>query len=137
MYEVRFWQQSGQAQRKDIARNQFCTPDELRLYAERAGLDVLACFDDSHWLQLVAGKQVQDRDAAAQRVAAARDDIVYSELFVDFFEKTCEVIYGETHPREVIVYMDEHEGTMEHALFRPFIRGLWANQSGHWGQPED
>jgi SAM-dependent methyltransferase len=137
MYEVRFWQQSSQAQRKDIARNQFCSPDELGLYARQAGLDVLACFDDSHWLQLVAGKDLADREAAADRLADVRDAVVYSPLFVDFFEKTCEVIYGETHPREIIAYMDRHEGSTEHELFRPFIRGLWTSQARHWGQPDD
>lgn len=137
MYEVRFWQRSDQSQRKDIARNQFCTPDELRLYAERAGLDVLACFDDSHWLQLVAGSQLENPEADRDRILAARGDIVYSKLFVEFFEKTCEVIYGETHPREVIAHMDKSEGSTEHELFRPFIQGLWASHADHWGQPED
>lgn len=136
MYEVRFWQQSSQAQRKDIARNQFCTPGEFRLYAEHAGLDVLVCYEDSHWLQLVGGKQLADPEVQRERVDAAREAIVYTPLFVDFFEKTCEVIYGETHPRDVIAYMDRHSGEEEHGLFQPFIKGLWVNQADHWGQPD-
>ena len=137
LYEVRFWQQGSQSERKDVARNQFCTPDELRLYAQHAGLEVLACFDESHWLQLTAGKQLADPAAQAQRIEADRQQIIYSPLFVDFFEKTCEVIYGETHPREVIAYMDRHRDEEEHGLFQPFIKGLWVSQSDHWGQPDD
>ena len=137
LYEVRFWQRGSQSERKDVARNQFCTPDELRLYARHAGLEVLACFDESHWLQLAAGKQLSDPAAHIQRIESAKERIVYSPLFADFFEKTCEVIYGETHPREVIAYMDRHRDEEEHGLFQPFIRGLWAAQSDHWGQPED
>lgn len=135
-YEVRFWQKSGQTQRKDIARNQFCSPDELALYARRAGLDLLACFDDSHWLQLVAGKQLDDVEAGRRRTDAIKDQVVYSDLFVELFGKTCEVIYGETHPRDVLEFLDERPDEAETELFRPFIRGLWESQADHWGEPD-
>ena len=135
-YEVRFWQKSDQSQRKDIARNQFCMPGELELYARRAGLDLLACYDDSHWLQLVAAKQPGDPEAERRRLAAVKDQIVYSQLFVDMFAKTCEVIYGETHPREILAFIDGHADTREAELFAPFIRGLWESQADHWGEPD-
>jgi len=132
-YEVRFWQRSEQAQRKDIARNQFCTPDELKLYAEKAGFEVLACFADSHWLQLVAGKDLQDRAMQDQRLRDQREQIAYSALFVQLFEKTSEVIYGEIHPRDALAFLDQHPDTVEDELFRPFILGLWENNTAHWG----
>ena len=135
-YEVRFWQKSNQAERKDIARNQFCSPDEIALYARHAGLDILACFDDSHWLQLIAGKELDDVEAGRQRLVAVKDQVVYSPLFVELFGKTCEVIYGETHPRDVLKFLDERTNEPETELFRPFIRGLWESQSDHWGEPD-
>jgi len=135
-YEVRFWQRADQAQRKDIARNQFCSPDELALYAEKAGFDVLANFDDSHWLQLVAGKALADTASQLQRLQEQKDQIIYSPLFVELFQKTIEVIYGETHPRDALSFLDQHPGTTEDALFRPFIRGLWESNSEHWGALE-
>ena len=133
-YEVRFWQRSDQSQRKDIARNQFCTPDELSLYARQAGLDVLACFDDSHWLQLVATHGSDELENERQRVQACRDRIVYTPLFVEMFELTCEVIYGETHPREVIKALDSQPESEERQLFRPFILGLWRDAAAQWGE---
>jgi ubiquinone/menaquinone biosynthesis C-methylase UbiE len=135
-YEVRFWQRSDQIQRKDIARNQFCTPDELKLYAEKAGFELLDCFDDSHWLQLIAGKELPDRALQEQRLLGQREHIAYSPLFVQLFEKTLEVIYGETHPRDALAFLDQHTNTTEGELFRPFIRGLWENNRAHWGEVE-
>jgi len=133
-YEVRFWQRSDQVKRKDIARNQFCTPDELKLYAQKAGFELLGCFDDSHWLQLVAGKELGDRAAQEQRLQDHKERISYSLLFVQLFEKTLEVIYGETHPRDALAFLDHHPDTTEDELFRPFIRGLWESNTAHWGE---
>lgn len=135
-YEVRFWQRSDQAQRKDIARNQFCSPDELALYAEKAGFELLANFDDSHWLQLVAGKELAGKESQQQRLQQQKERIVYSPLFVELFQKTIEVIYGETHPRDALAFLDQHPNTTEYALFRPFIRGLWKSNRAHWGPLE-
>jgi len=135
-YEVRFWQRSDQVQRKDIARNQFCTPDELKLYAEKAGFELLGCFDDSHWLQLIAGKELQDRALQERRLQGEKEHITYSPLFVQLFEKTLEVIYGETHPRDALAFLDQHLNTTEEELFRPFIRGLWEKNSAHWGEAD-
>jgi len=135
-YEVRFWQRTDQAQRKDIARNQFCSPDELALYAEKAGFELLANFDDSHWLQLVAGKELADKKSQQLRLQEQKTRIVYSPLFVELFQKTIEVIYGETHPRDALTFLDQYPGTTEDELFRPFIRGLWESNSAHWGALE-
>ena len=132
-YEVRFWQQSDQSQRKDIGRNQFCSPDELRLYAEKAGFDLLACFDDSHWLQLVAAKDPPEKAVQQQRLQDQKQRIVYSPLFVELFEKTIEVIYGERNPKEALAFLDQHLDTPEDELFRPFIHGLWESNTAHWG----
>ena len=41
---------------KPAHRNQFCTPDEVRLYVEKAGLAPLHLLDASFWVQTVAAK---------------------------------------------------------------------------------
>jgi len=134
-YEVRFWQRSEQTERKKVARNQFCTPDEFELYARQAGFQKLACYTDSHWIQLVAGKQLDDAGIRAQqqRLARAADQIAFSALFTQLFDKTVAVIYGELHPRDALAFLDQHAGCPEEALFRPFIQGIWANNTAHWG----
>ncbi len=41
---------------KPAHRNQFCTPDEVRLYVEKAGLVPLHILDSSFWVQTIAAK---------------------------------------------------------------------------------
>ncbi len=138
-YEVRFWQKSDQSQRKDVARNQFCTPDELRLYAQHAGFEVLACFAGSHWIQLIGGKDLDPAQAERQRqrLTSQKDRIEYSPLFVDLFDKTVEVIYGRLHPRDALAFLDRHKGSPEEPLYRPFIQGIWKSNANVWGEPDD
>ena len=56
LMEVEHWATSDQSQRKDVARNQFCAPEEVRLYVQRAGLAELFCLTDSPWVQMIAAK---------------------------------------------------------------------------------
>ncbi len=41
---------------KPAHRNQFCTPDEVRLYVEKAGLAPLYVLDSSFWVQVIAAR---------------------------------------------------------------------------------
>lgn len=41
---------------KPAHRNQFCTPDEVRLYVEKAGLTPLHLIDRSFWVQTIAAR---------------------------------------------------------------------------------
>ncbi len=50
---------------KPAHRNQFATADEIRLYVEKAGLEVLVLLDESCWLQVIAVKPAPDVDRAA------------------------------------------------------------------------
>jgi SAM-dependent methyltransferase len=66
-YEVAHWRRSEQKQRKDVARNQFCTPDEFELYVRHAGFQPLASYADSPWVQIVAGRLSTARVARHRR----------------------------------------------------------------------
>lgn len=44
-YEPSTWSRADQSQRKDVARNQFCTAEEFELYVSHAGFTTLANFD--------------------------------------------------------------------------------------------
>lgn len=135
-YEVRFWQKSEQNQRKDVARNQFCSPDEFRFYLERAKFQTISCFENSPWIQAIAGKELARKQLKQQRkrVHKQQDQIAYSPLFSELFEKTVDIIYGQLHPREAINFLDQHTNTDEDTLFRPFISGLWASNTAQWGE---
>lgn len=135
MYEVEFWNRSDQDQRKDVARNQFCVPEEFRLYAERAGLQPLALFRDSPWIQLVVGRELDAARAERERVRLGeqRHRIAYSPLFGKLFDQAARVIYGERHPSEVLADLDALPEAPEVPLFRTYIRGLWAANPAQYG----
>ena len=137
MAEVEHWNRADQSQRKDVARNQFCVPEEFRLYAERAGLQPLVCFSDSPWIQLIAGRGL---DAGAieserDRLAEARAEIAYSPLFGRLFWDAAQVIYGQRHPREVLAELDARPESPEIGLFRTYLQGLLEADPERFDQP--
>ena len=134
-YEVANWRRSEQKQRKDVARNQFCTPDEFELYVRRAGFAPLACHSDSPWVQVVAGHSLDDAEIARQhrRLSEETAVIAYSPLFGRLFEMTVDVIYGVIHPRELMAFLDDHAEQPEVPVFRPFIESMWKSQPERWG----
>jgi SAM-dependent methyltransferase len=52
---------------KPAHRNQFCTPEEVRLYVEKAGLVPLHIIDQSFWVQTIAAKPAPHIDIDALR----------------------------------------------------------------------
>jgi SAM-dependent methyltransferase len=136
MYEVEQWNRSDQDQRKDVARNQFCVPEELRLYAERAGFEPLALFRDSPWIQLVVGHDLDARrvERERERLAERRHRIAYSPLFGKLFGEAARVIYGERHPEEVLAELDALPPSPEIPLFRTYIQGLWSANPAAYGE---
>lgn len=59
---------------KPAHRNQFCTPDEVRLYVEKAGLVPLYIIDASFWVQTIAVKPGPDTDLDALRESSRNLD---------------------------------------------------------------
>ena len=137
-YEVRHWSRSGQSARKDVSRNQFCTPDEFELYQRQAGFEVIRSFSNSPWVQSIAttSKDADWLELQAKRIEKNETEIAYSVLFGEMFEKTIAVIYGVIHPREAIEFCDQHRDTAETELYRPFILGLWRGNPEQWGEVE-
>lgn len=140
MYEVRFWDGADQNRRKDVARNQFCVPEELALYVERAGLQPMVCFRDSPWVQIVAGHGLaaDALESERTRLAAERVRIAYSPMFARLFHDTARIIYGDRHPRDVLDDIQRYPQCPELPLFKTYVRGLWANEPERFGPvPED
>jgi len=137
-YEVSNWQRSDQKQRKDVARNQFCTPDEFELYVRQAGFTPLAVYADSPWVQVVAGHSLDAAEVARQhrRLAEEAAVIAYSPLFGRLFELTVDVIYGVIHPRDLVAFLDQHADQPEVPVFRPFVESMWRKAPDRWGPME-
>jgi len=137
MYEVEFWNRADHSERKDVARNQFCVAEEFRLYAERAGLDVLIVFDDSPWLQMVVGKGLSaaERETERRRLAEQRSKIAHTPLFGQLFLEAIRVIYGDVHPKQVLADLDRLSPCLEVDLYRTLIEGLWEQDPDRYGPP--
>ncbi|NNK37043.1 MAG: class I SAM-dependent methyltransferase [Xanthomonadales bacterium] len=137
-YEVNHWNRSDQKLRKDVARNQFCTPDEFELYVRQAGFTPLATYSGSPWVQVIAGHSPDEEAVARQhrRLAEQASAIAYSPLFGRLFEQTVDVIFGVLHPRKVLEFLDQHGDQPETPLFRPFIETLWRKNPQLWGDIE-
>lgn len=135
--EVGQYRNADPSQRKDVARNQFSTPEEVRQFLDRAGFDLLAQFSDSPWVQSVAMKRGGQRDAAAERARLERDAarIAYTPLWTELFDAIIRVT-GEGLPPQAMVEAvgDEARGE-EIAMFRTWYRALWRHNEAHWGPP--
>lgn len=136
-YEPLVWKDSDHSQRKDVARNQFCTPEEFELYVRRAGFQPLANFHESQSVQICAGKDLSaDRiDSEIARIRGAAADIAYSALYAELFAQFVDVIFGRIHARQLLAYIDERPETGEAELFRPYVLSLWKKNAELWGEP--
>ena len=135
-YEPRVWKNADHTQRKDVARNQFCTPDEFELYVSKAGFHPLANFHRSQSIQIIAGKQLSAERVAHEqgRLGANRANIAYSPLYAELFRQFVDVIFGQMHAREMLQFIDQRSETSEADLFRPYLLSLWKKNALIWGE---
>lgn len=123
--------------RKDVARNQYSTPDEARLFVEHAGLELVACLADSPWLHVVARKP--DGDAAAlqaerARTAALADRIVYGPGWIRYFDMIVAAERDGVAPHALAEELAAAPGDgLEVAMFRRWVAGNWQRRSAQWG----
>lgn len=123
------------AQRKDVARNQFTTPDEVRAFLQHAGFDTLALFADSPWVQAVAQRRgMGDAAAQARRVQAAAPRIAYTPLWTELFSSMMQVLAeGTMSPADGMKLLADDARGEEIAMFRAaygaVLRAAAANQA--------
>jgi SAM-dependent methyltransferase len=134
-YEPLVWSRADHAQRKDVARNQFCTAEEFELYVSHAGFEPLANFNASQSVQVVAGKMLSEtqRSDWQDYIGQHADDIAYSPLYAELFAQSVDVLFGQMPPGEMLAYIDGLGDTPEAALFRPYLLSLWGKNAEIWG----
>jgi ubiquinone/menaquinone biosynthesis C-methylase UbiE len=134
-FEVNNWRRADQTKRKNVARNQFCTPDELELYLHEAGFKVLRMWTDSPWIQVVAGNGLDAErvESERKRLDAARDTIVYSRQWGELFGELLDVIYGVTPPGKMLTALSGRTENDEVVLFRDYLLALWKQGEAYWG----
>jgi SAM-dependent methyltransferase len=135
MMEVEHWAGADQIQRKDVARNQFCVPEEARFYTQRAGLTELFCLTDSPWLQMIAAKPGANVviDDLRERVRAQLPQVSYSPLWNHLFGALLEVFTGKKKPGDFWRELQSLESAPEARPYRQYLLALWKTRQHEWG----
>jgi len=135
-YEADNWARMDHSKRKDVARNQFCTPEEFFLYIEKAGFDVVRGYTDSVWIQAVASNQLDaiSQQQLGDRLDEHQTEFVYSDTFSKLFEQTMLVSNNEISPQEMMNHIDQLGAAPEAELYRRYLIGLWKNNEASWGK---
>lgn len=126
-FEVQNWSCLASNERKDAGRNQFCHPEEFALYVEQAGFDILAQFNDSPWIQIIAGKETsnQRKKDLKTHLTKYAEAISFSETFSKCYNRIIDLQYGVIDVVEMTTYLDSFDGEEEAALFRSYVESKW------------
>jgi ubiquinone/menaquinone biosynthesis C-methylase UbiE len=135
-FEPLVWSRADHSQRKDVARNQFCTAEEFELYVTHAGFETLANFNASQSVQIIAGKQLEADQKASElvRIETNRDAIAYSALYAELFAQSVDVLFGKMAASDMLAYIDQLGDAAEARLFRPYLLSLWKKNAEAWGE---
>jgi SAM-dependent methyltransferase len=133
-YEVATHTSGDPGRRKDVARNQFCTPQEVAIYLGEAGFDTALLLDDSPQIQAVAlrpgGEPARE---VALRLAREQGAIAYSPRWSRLFERLLTVIYEGAHPRLLYEELDPAHPDPEIPAFRAWLRAFWKQDEARFG----
>ncbi|MGH8042195.1 MAG: class I SAM-dependent methyltransferase [Rudaea sp.] len=121
--------------RKEVARNQFTHPEEVRLFLDYAGFDIVGEFADSPWLQVVAMRRGGDVQAERERVRKDATRIAYSPLWTELYEIMIHkvLIEGTMTPQQALDTMKDDTRGPEIPLFRAAFIEMWRLRQETWG----
>ena len=122
-------------ERKDIARNQFTTPEEVRMFLDHAGFDIVDMFANSPWVQTVAIRRGGgDLNAERHRVSKDAAHIAYSPLWTELFDNMIKVqIEGTMTAQQALDAMQDDSRGEEIPLFRAAFIELWRHHQHAFG----
>ena len=137
MTEVEHWAGGDQVGRKDVARNQFCVPQEIQLYVQRAGLSEVLCLADSPWIQMIAVKPGADVDVEQVRaqLRARQDQFCFSPVWNRLFGSLVDVLRNQRPPLAFWHELQALGEAPEAELYRQYFLGLWQTRQPDWGTP--
>jgi len=120
--------------RKDVARNQFSTPDEVRAFLEHAGFEPLLLLADSPWVQAVAVRRGGgDARTQRERLAAQADRIAYTPLWTELFDDLIKVTTEGLPPQTMLNILADASRGDEIPMFRAWFLELWRANERQWG----
>lgn len=123
------------SKRKDVARNQFSSPEEVRIFLDRAGFDLTLLLAESPWVQAVGVRRGSNADVAAlrQQAEAATARIAYSPLWTELFAGILDVVIGKTPPMQMWQALSDDSRGEEVPMFREWYLGMWKGNEAGWG----
>lgn len=134
--ELTQYRNADPSQRKDVARNQFSTPQEVNVFLRHAGFETpLLTLDESPWVQTLATVPggALDRTAERARLAAAAPRIAYTPLWTELFDQQIRIATEGLPPQVMVDALGDDTRGEEVAMFRVWFRELWRYNSEHWG----
>ena len=120
--------------RKDVARNQFSTPDEVRAFLDHAGFETLLLLSDSPWIQAVAVRRgAGDAAAERERLQAQAARIAYTPLWTELFDNLIKVTSEGLPPQAMLNMLDDTSRGTEIPMFRAWFLEMWRANEQQWG----
>lgn len=138
LWEVEAWAQSDQRERKHVSRNQFCVPQEIKTYIERAGFSEIFSLSESFWIQSLAIKP--DGESTKQKVEILRKEIQthLSRIGIPptlnfLFKHHLDLLKGKMKPQEFYELLQQMKEDEEVLLYKKWLKGIWKHQINEWG----
>jgi hypothetical protein len=137
MLEVEQHRNADHSQRKDVARNQFSTSEEVRAFVKGAGLETMLLMSDSPWVQAVALKRGGGVDAAKLKASLESRvaTIAYTPLWTELFDRMLAVAHAGDPPQTMLDGLGDDSRGEEIPMFRQWFLDLWRHNQAHWGPP--
>lgn len=134
LMEVEHWAGSDQ-RHKDVARNQFCVPEEVRLYVRKAGLEELFCLADSPWIQMMAARPGEGMDLGVLREQVRENlaEVVFTPLWSQLFGSFLEVLADQKRPGDFWRELSDLGAAREAGPYRQYFLALWKTRQKEWG----
>lgn len=135
--EIDQYRAADHSKRKDVARNQFSSPEEVRIFLDRAGFDLTLMLAESPWVQAIAVRRGSNADVAAlrQQAEVATTRIAYSPLWTELFAGILDVVVGTSTPQQMWQALSDDSRGEEVPMFREWYLGMWKGNEAGWGPP--
>jgi cyclopropane fatty-acyl-phospholipid synthase-like methyltransferase len=136
-FEVSTYERADQRERKDVARNQFSTPQEIDIYLRAAGFEVMRLMVDSPWVQAIAAHGMESPAQEQARIAELEPQIAYRPEWTQFFNRILDILNLGEHPSVLYGELLASPESAEKAVFVPWLKSMWRQQQAQWGKAPD
>lgn len=136
LYEANFYDKHGDVSvRKDVARNQFTTPQEVDIYLRQVGLSPTVIMSDTPWVQALAVKGTAEQVQAERvRIESIRDEINYGQAWTKYFDWVLPVVFEGVNPRDILQKLAlEPEGEVR-SMYETWLYSAWRANPAHYGE---